>query len=191
MKENKLSATSGHPDEEKANQSQLPKEQQNQQQEADNQQASISELSSKISQLSEQLLRLHAEFDNYKKRSAKEKEALLNHAESNMMLRFLPIYEEISFAEQEASKLSQDSLKTGILLVLSKLRSAFEKEGLEQLKVEGQKFDPFLHEAAGYEPSDLPEGTVVRVIQNGYKFRGEILRPAVVIVSSGKKKNEN
>ncbi|MEM4348667.1 MAG: nucleotide exchange factor GrpE [Candidatus Anstonellaceae archaeon] len=162
-----------------------PEAQQKEPQQPSLQEEQIKQLSSKISEMSDQLLRLQAEFDNYKKRTAKEKETLSSYAEGKMMLRLLPIYEELSFAEQEVSKIEQESVKKGVLLLLSKMRSAFEREGLQQLKLEGEKFDPFLHEAAGYEPSDLPEGTILRAIQNGYKFRGELLRPAIVIVSSG------
>ena len=71
--------------------------------------------------------------------------------------------------------------------MLSKLRAAFGKEGLSEMKLEGEKFDPFRHETAMREDSDAPEGTIVRVIQKGYLFRGEMLRHAMVSVSSGKK----
>jgi molecular chaperone GrpE len=148
------------------------------------------ELSSKLSAFSDQLLRLHAEFDNYKKRTAKEKEALSRQSEAKLMLRFIPVYEELSLAEKEAAKIPDKALREGILLVLSKLRTSFEKEGLQAMEMEGEKFDPFRHEAAMHEPSGLPEGSIVRAIQNGYTFKGEILRHAIVSVSSGKKKEE-
>ncbi len=148
------------------------------------------ELSAKLSGFSDQLLRLHAEFDNYKKRTAKEKEALAHQSEAKLMLRFIPVYEEISLAEKEAAKIQDKALREGILLVLSKLRASFEKEGLQAMKLEGEKFDPFRHEAAMHEPSDLPEGSIVRAIQNGYTFRGELLRHAIVSISSGKKEEK-
>ena len=148
------------------------------------------ELSARLSAFSDQLLRLQAEFDNYKKRTAKEKEQLVRQSEAKMMLRMLPVYEELELAEVEAAKLPGENLRKGILLVLSKLRSSFEKEGLQEMKTEGEKLDPFRHEAAMHEPSGLPEGAIVRVIQKGYTFRGELLRHAIVSVSSGKEKEE-
>ena len=175
-------------EEEKAERS--PAQQENE--EASKEQAGMEEdsLSEKLRGFSDQLLRLQAEFDNYKKRTAREKEQLAHQSEAKMMLRMLPMYEELKLAEAEAAKLHEDSLKKGILLVLSKLRCSFEKEGLQEMKLEGEKFDPFRHEAAMHEPSDLPEGSIVRAIQKGYTFRGEMLRHAIVSVSSGKPKAE-
>ena len=150
----------------------------------------MAELSSTLSALSDQMLRLQAEFDNYKKRTSKEKEQLVHQSEGKLMLRMLPVYEEIKLAEAEAAKIHDEAIRKGILLVLGKLRSSFEKEGLSEMKLHGEKFDPFRHEAAMHEPSDLPEGGIVRVIKKGYLFRGEMLQHAIVSVSAGKKKEE-
>jgi len=150
----------------------------------------MEELGKTLSTLSDQMLRLQAEFDNYKKRTAKEKEQLMHQSEAKLMLRMLPVYEEIKLAEAEAHKIQDEAIRKGILLVLGKLRSSFEKEGLSEMKLHGEKFDPFRHEAAMHEQSDLPEGTIARVIKKGYAFRGEILQHAIVSVSAGKKKDE-
>ncbi|MCX8175263.1 MAG: nucleotide exchange factor GrpE [Candidatus Micrarchaeota archaeon] len=150
----------------------------------------IDALEKKLSSLSESMLRLQAEFDNYKKRTEKEKAQAAGMAEARLMLRFIPVYEELRMAEAEAGKIESEPLRRGILLVLSKLRAAFEKEGLQEMKLEGEKFDPFRHEAAMHEESDLPEGTIVRAIRRGYLFRGEVLQHAIVSVSAGKKKDE-
>ena len=141
----------------------------------------------KIADLTDKLLRLQAEFDNYQKRTAKEKEQIAHHAEGRMVLRMLPLYEEIALAEKEVAKLADENLKKGILMVLGKLRASFEKEGLQPMKLVGEKFDPFRHETAMREDSGKPEGTILQVIQQGYLFRGEVLRHAMVSVSSGKK----
>ena len=139
------------------------------------------------SEFRDRLLRLQAEFDNFKKRTEKEKASLARASEGMLLLRLLPVYEEIRMAEQEAEKVNDEGLKKGILLVLSKLRSSFEKEGLQEMPVEcGMPSDPFRHEVAMSEESGLPEGAVVRVIRKGYAFRGEVLRHAAVSVSSGK-----
>jgi len=144
----------------------------------------------KLAELSDKLLRAAAEFDNYKKRAAKEKEQAAKHSANSLMLRFLPIYEETALAYKEAEKLPESGTKKGILLVLGKMRAQFEKEGLKEMKLDGEKFDPFLHESAMSEESDKPEGTIVRTIQMGYTMNGEVLRHAIVSVSSGKKTND-
>ncbi|MFA6213794.1 MAG: nucleotide exchange factor GrpE [Candidatus Micrarchaeia archaeon] len=138
-------------------------------------------------ELTDKCLRIAAEFDNYKKRTAKEKEALALQAESRLMLRLLHIYEEIGLAEREVGKLPESEARKGTLLVLGKLRASFEKEGLLPMKLEGEKLDPFRHEVALREDSAAPEGTIVRVIKQGYLYRGEVLQHAMVSVSSGKK----
>ncbi|MCX8195156.1 MAG: nucleotide exchange factor GrpE [Candidatus Micrarchaeota archaeon] len=144
----------------------------------------------RLAGLSEKLLRLQADFDNYQKRVAKEREQISKDAEARMMLRLIPLYEEIELAEKEVQKIADKSVKEGVLLVLSKLRTAFEKEGLEKMNVGGEKFDPFLHEAGAHVPSSKPAGTIIEVIKNGYFFKGEVLRHAVVVVSSGKKEEK-
>lgn len=144
----------------------------------------------KLVELNDKYLRLSAEFDNYKKRTAKEKAELCAHSEARVMLRLLPVYEEIGFAEQGVAKITDKHIRDGALLVLSKLRASFEKEGLQQMKVLGEKLDPFRHEVAFREDSSAPEGTIVRAIRQGYLFKGEILQHALVSVSSGKKPEE-
>jgi len=139
----------------------------------------------KLSETTDRLLRLTAEFDNYKKRTAKEKEQLAIHAEGKLMLKLLPVYEEISLAEKEAAKVKEEATREGVLMVLAKLRAAFDKEGLQEMNLEGEKFDPYRHEVAFREESDAPEGTIVRVIAKGYLFKGSVLRHAIVSVSSG------
>ncbi|MFA6908116.1 MAG: nucleotide exchange factor GrpE [Candidatus Micrarchaeia archaeon] len=138
-------------------------------------------------ELSDRLLRLTAEFDNYKKRTAKEKEALCLHSEARVMLRLLPIYEEIGLAEKEVGKLPDGEAKKGTLMVLGKLRKSFESDGLQPMALEGEKYDPFRHEVALREESDAPEGAIVRAIKQGYLYKGAVLQHAIVSVSAGKK----
>jgi molecular chaperone GrpE len=148
------------------------------------------DISKKISELSGQMLRISAEFDNYKKRTAKEKEQLVHSSEAKLMLRMIPVYEEVELAQKEVGKLPEGEVKKGVLLVLGKLRASFEKEGLQEMELEGEKFDPYKHDCALQEESDKPEGEIAKVIQKGYTFRGEVLKHAVVSISAGKKKDE-
>ena len=150
---------------------------------ADNAQAEIEAV---FTELSDRLLRLTAEFDNYKKRTAKEKDALALQSEARIMLRLLPIYEEIGLAEKEVAMISDKPTRDGVVMVLGKLRKSFESEGLAPMKLDGEKLDPFRHEVAMREESDLPEGAIVRVIKHGYLYKGAVLQHAIVSVSSGK-----
>jgi len=145
------------------------------------------EIEQAFAELTERLLRLTAEFDNYKKRTAKEKEALALQSEARLMLRMLPIYEELGLAEKEVAKLPDGEARKGTLMVLAKLRKGFESDGLQPMKLEGEKYDPFRHEVALREESDAPEGEIVRVIKQGYLYKGAVLQHAIVSVSSGKK----
>ena len=146
-----------------------------------------SEVEQAFLELSDRLLRLTAEFDNYKKRTAKEKEALALQSESRIMLRLLPAYEEIGLAAQGVEKIADKHVRDGALLVLGKLQKSFESEGLQPMKLSGEKLDPFRHEVALREDSDAPEGTIVHVIKQGYLYKGAVLQHAIVSVSSGKK----
>lgn len=150
----------------------------------------LAEAEKKLAETTDRLLRLTAEFDNYKKRTAKEKEQLALYAEGRLMLKLVPVYEEISLAEKEAAKVKDAATREGVLMVLAKLRAAFEKEGLQGMKLDGEKFDPYRHESALCEETDAPEGTIVRTIQKGYLFRGEVLRHAIVSVSTGKNQTD-
>ena len=148
------------------------------------------EIEQAFSELSNRLLRLTAEFDNYKKRTAKEKEALATQSEARLMLRLLPAYEEAGLAQKEVEKIADPATRKGVLLVLGNLRASFEKEGLQPMKLVNEKLDPFRHEVALREESVAPEGTIVRVIKQGYFYKGEVLRHAMVSVSSGKTASE-
>ena len=148
------------------------------------------EIEQVFSELSDRLLRLTAEFDNYKKRTAKEKEALAVQSEARLMLRMLPAYEEAGLAIKEVEKITDAATRKGVMMVLGNLRASFEKEGLQPMKLEEEKLDPFRHEVALREESDAPEGTIVRVIKQGYLYKGAVLQHAIVSVSSGKKMEE-
>jgi len=145
------------------------------------------EIEQVFTELSDRLLRLTAEFDNYKKRTAREKEELCHASESRLMLRLLPSYEEAGLAAKEVEKISDEAIRKGVMMVLGNIRASFEKEGLQPMKLEGEKLDPFRHEVALREESDAPEGTIMRTIRAGYLYKGAVLQHAIVSVSSGEK----
>src|SRR5438067_8720384 len=132
-------------------------------------------------------LRSQADFENYKKRSTREKEEAIKYANSSLLERLLPIVDNFDLglaaakAEGEASP-----IYSGMNLVLKQLQDFLTDNGLQLIEAVGQKFDPNLHEAIAHEPSqDVPEGAVIRQTRRGYRFKDRLLRPASVVVSSG------
>ena len=134
-------------------------------------------------------LRSQADFENYKKRAAREKEDAVKYANSALLQRLVSILDnfELGLAAAKAEG-GQSPIYAGMVLVQKQLNDLLEENGLEAIEAEGRKFDPNLHEAIAHEPSQTPEGTVVRQAGRGYRFKDRLLRPARVVVSSGHSK---
>ena len=131
-------------------------------------------------------LRSQADFENYKKRAAREKEDAMKYANSSLLQRLVSILDNFELglaAAQTESK--QSPIYSGMVLVQKQLNDLLEENGLQAIEAEGKKFDPNLHEAIAHEPSENPEGTVIRQAGRGYRFKDRLLRPAHVVVSSG------
>ncbi len=131
-------------------------------------------------------LRSQADFENYKKRAAREKEDAVKYANSALLQRLVSILDNFELGLAAAKTEGDRSpIYSGMVLVQKQLNNLLAENGLEAIEAEGKKFDPNLHEAIGHEPSESPEGTVVRQARRGYRFKDRLLRPARVIVSSG------
>ena len=131
-------------------------------------------------------LRSQADFENYKKRAAREKEDAVKYANSSLLQRLVSILDNFEMGLAAAKTESERSpIYSGMVLVQKQLNDLIEENGLQAIEAEGKKFDPNLHEAIGHEPSDSPEGTVIRQARRGYRFKDRLLRPARVVVSSG------
>ena len=131
-------------------------------------------------------LRSQADFENYKKRAAREKEDAVKYANSSLLQRLVSILDNFELGLAAAKAESQQSpIYSGMVLVQKQLNDLLEENGLQSIEAEGQKFDPNLHEAISHEPNDAPEGTVIRQARRGYRFKDRLLRPARVVVSSG------
>jgi molecular chaperone GrpE len=131
-------------------------------------------------------LRSQADFENYKKRAAREKEDAIKYANSSLLERLVSILDNFELGLAAAKTESERSpIYSGMVLVQKQLNDLIEENGLQAIEAEGKKFDPNLHEAIGHEPSDSPEGTVIRQARRGYRFKDRLLRPARVVVSSG------
>ncbi len=132
------------------------------------------------------LKRLAAEFENYKKRAAREQAALSARAAERLVKELLPIVDDLERALQAAEQHEEAQLEEGVRLVHRQLAAVLEREGLAEIGTEG-KFDPHVHEALLSQPSpDQSEGTVIEVLQKGYRLGDRVLRPARVVVAAQK-----
>ena len=131
-------------------------------------------------------LRSQADFENYKKRASREKEDAIKYANSSLLQRLVSILDNFELGLAAAKTESERSpIYSGMVLVQKQLNDLLEENGLQAIEAEDKKFDPNLHEAIAHEPSDSPEGTVIRQARRGYRFKDRLLRPARVVVSSG------
>ncbi len=132
-------------------------------------------------------LRSQADFENYKKRSAREKEEAIKYANSSLLERLVAIIDNFALGLEAAKEEGEKSpIYSGMTLVLKQLNDLLAENGLQPIEAEGKKFDPNLHEAIAHEPSDqFHEGIVLRQTRRGYRFKDRLLRPSSVVVSSG------
>jgi molecular chaperone GrpE len=134
-------------------------------------------------ELFDRLQRLAAEFDNFRKRNARENAALAERANERLVKELIPILDDLGRALEAASQHEEAKLEEGVRLVHRELRSALDREGLAEIETNGV-FDPHVHEALLTQPSDAAEGSVLEVIQRGYKLGNHVLRPARVVVAA-------
>jgi molecular chaperone GrpE len=132
-------------------------------------------------------LRSQADFENYKKRSAREKEEAIKYANSSLLERLVGIIDNFELGLAAAKEQGADSpIYSGMVLVQKQLNDLLAENGLQPIEAEGKTFNPNLHEAIAHEPSSkFPEGIVVRQTRRGYRLKERLLRPAKVVVSSG------
>ncbi|HUS89559.1 MAG TPA: nucleotide exchange factor GrpE [Desulfosporosinus sp.] len=133
-----------------------------------------------------QLQRLQADFDNYRKRTQKEKTELIKYASERLVGELLPVLDNFDRAVS-AAKVNPDftSFSQGVEMILRQMQTALSKEGLRAMDAVGQPFDPNLHEAVLRVASEEhPENTVVEELQKGYYLKEKVLRPCMVKVSN-------
>jgi molecular chaperone GrpE len=137
--------------------------------------------------LREELLRLAADFDNYRKEVARERELWRERTLDEAVLIFLPIYEAL---ERAAADEDSESLRQGLLAVLGLFQATLSKLGCSPISSLGQDFDPLYHEAVLAEHSPEPKNKILAEIERGWMRNGRVLRPAKVKVSLGPKGGE-
>lgn len=136
--------------------------------------------------LREQLLRLRADFDNYRKRTAQHFERLAGHAKEEFIKRLLPLADDLELA-LEALPREDGAARQGFEIISRKLFSVLDAEGVERVGAAGDRFDPEIHEAVSVEENGQgDEGMVRAVLQPGYRMGEVLLRPARVTVTVGK-----
>ena len=128
------------------------------------------------------LQRLKAEFDNYRKRAAREQQNLVGRAHERLVNDLLPVLDDLTRALEAAEQHEEAALEEGVRLVHRQLAQILEKEGLAEIDTEGV-FDPHVHEALLSQPSDAESGSVIEVLQKGYRLGDRVLRPARVIIA--------
>ena len=131
------------------------------------------------------LRRVAADFDNYKKRVAREHEELRERAAERLLRDLLPVFDDLERALAAFETADKEAIADGVALVHRALWTLLEREGVAELDPAGEAFDPHRHEALLSQPSDQPEGTVIEVIQKGFLLGERVLRPARVVVSGG------
>lgn len=145
----------------------------------------ISELQRDLTLERDKLLRLAAEFDNYRKRMMRERLEAESRGKADLVKELLEPMDDIArFAHVDPAVTESTTLVEGVSMVERKLEKTLRSAGLEPVNPVGEVFDPSRHEAVGTEPARTPEedGTVGRVYQTGYTFKGQLLRPARVVV---------
>ena len=147
----------------------------------------VASLQSDLDRFRDLALRTQADFENYKKRCARERDDAIKYANSSLLERLLPIVDNFELGLSAARGEGEDSpVFSGMSMVLKQLSDFLSENGLRPIDAVGHKFDPNLHEAIAHEPSDeVAEGKVIRQTRRGYRLKDRLLRPATVVVSSG------
>ena len=150
----------------------------------------VSEVDQLKAQLAEQqakFLYLQAEYQNFRRRAARDISDARSHAIADTLTPFLSVSDFLGMAQTAAEKTDNlDAIKQGLTMIIAQFDKALEEMSVRKFTSSGEKFDPDLHDAVGREPSDtVPEDVVIREWNCGYKIGEKLLRPARVLVSSG------
>jgi molecular chaperone GrpE len=134
-------------------------------------------------EVDDRLLRLAADFENYKKRAARERQEYVTLANERLIAELIPILDDLERALAAAEQHQEAQLEEGVSLVHRSLAALLERHGVSAIDTDG-KFDPHVHEALLSQPSEAEEGAVIDVVQKGYKLGDRVVRPARVVVAA-------
>lgn len=144
------------------------------------------ELQAKYDNLNNQYIRLAADFDNYRKRQAQERENLLKYGAENTLKQLIEVLDNFDRGQKAVENIEDcQKIKDSFNLVLKQMKDILTKIGLETIETEGKEFDPNFHEAVMQTPtSEHPEGTIINELQKGYKIGDKVLRASLVNVAT-------
>jgi molecular chaperone GrpE len=149
--------------------------------------AELKSRAAKADETWERLLRTTADFDNFKKRAAREKIESAHYASAALLQKLLPVLDNFEMALAAAQNAQGDklaSLQSGVAMIQQQLKAALTENGLEEIDAAGKPFDPNFHEAISeQESAEIAEGNVLQQLRKGYKHKERLLRPATVIVA--------
>jgi len=142
-------------------------------------------LKSELEKVNNQYLRLAADFDNYRKRQAQERESLLKYGAEESLKKMIDVLDNVDRAKKSVENIDDvNTVKESYDVLFKQIWDVLSRMGLEEIGAEGQEFDPNLHEAVMQMPtSEHPENSIVAVMQKGYKLADKVLRPALVSVA--------
>ena len=132
------------------------------------------------------LLRTTADFDNFKKRAARERQDALKFATEALLEKLIPVLDnfEMAIAAAQQASSTPESLRTGVNMIHQQLRNVLSDAGLQEVSAQGQVFDPNQHEAVSeQESTEVAEGQVLQQLRKGYRLRERLLRPATGVVA--------
>ena len=143
----------------------------------------LESLKNQVAQQEDKFLRLAAEYDNYRRRSQKEKESVWNDAKSETVVAFLPVYDNLERALKQET--ADEAYKKGVEMTMNQLKSVLEKLGITEIDALGKPFDPALHNAVMHvEDENFGENTVAEVFQAGFMLGEKVIRFAMVKVAN-------
>ena len=127
--------------------------------------------------------RAAADFDNFRKRTARERDEYVTFANERLVKELLPILDDLERALAAVGEHEEATVEEGVRLVHRSLASLLQRNGVEEISTDGQ-FDPHVHEALLSQPSEAEEGSVIDVVQKGYKLGDRVVRPARVVIAA-------
>ena len=148
----------------------------------------VEDLKQQLDSMSDRYVRLMAEFDNFKKRVSRDYERLVESANEKLMLDMIDVRENFDRALRSSDTSTESgSFYEGMKLIFNKFETALAKHGLEVFAAAGDPFDPQLHDALMKTPHEsIPEDHIAEIYEKGYYLKGQVIKHARVIVSSGK-----
>ena len=148
----------------------------------------LQKIEEELEKVNDKYLRLYSEYDNYRKRTLKEKIELSKTAATEVIKTFLPVLDDFERAINAFNALSGDPnpMKDGVILIYTKFLSLLNQQGLEQMKTIGEEFNTDFHDAITHIPAAIPEqkGKVIDEVEKGYTLNGKVIRYAKVVVGS-------